>query len=218
MRLGLLATLLAVMLLFVAGHDYACGGISSVGGNVEVVSAPPSVRNDAFESDTAIRVFLESEVFVSAVEVNAVAYGLYDEYGDFDDQLLMPRGGVRSYLVHHDQVGNAESLLSGSITFDVPILAIIGRSSTLENTDATLGANGTLYATVREGRQIDYQNDTDQFIWQRNRRTIEIQSRVTSKFDQLRILTAVPEPGGLGLLMAASLLCFGSRQLKFASL
>ncbi len=123
----------------------ACGstdGIRSVSGDFEIVSPPASVQRQAFESSTAMRVFEERELSAATIPVNAVEPGIYHAYADFDDVDIAPAGAIRSYLIHFDPSGTNLVQLSGSVTFDAPILGIIARSLTMQQTDSWLGAPG----------------------------------------------------------------------------
>ena len=182
------------------------GGIASTSGDIEIVSPPPSVQRQAYESSTNIRVFLESEQTVSTVPVNAVLPGTYHAYADFVDQALTPSGPIDSYFVHYDVVGQTLAQASGSITFDEPILAVIGRSLTLEDTDSVLGAPSTLYPTNRFDRELEYQprGNYDFFRLEPDRHTIFIQVEDSTEVDQLRVITAVPEPQAIFLALCGA--------------
>lgn len=194
-------------------------GIDTVDGAVEVTNAPPSLRNDAFQSSEYIRIFLERERYVDELEVNAVRLGTYNAYADFSDRTIRPYAGVRSFLIHYDQVGNSAERLGGSITFEQPILGVIGRSRTLEATDPEFGAVGTLYPTVREGRQVEYDrpDDHDFFRLEPDGRTIYAFMQVTTKFDQIRVITAVPEPTTAILITATLIVSACIRQQRQAN-
>jgi hypothetical protein len=190
------------------------GGIASTNGDIEVVSPPPSVQRQAYESSSEIRVFLESTQTVNTVPVNAVLPGTYHAYADFVDQTLTPNEPINSYFVHYDVVGQTLAQASGSIAFDEPILAVIGRSLTLEQTDSVLGAPGTLYPTNRFDRELEYQTrgNYDFFRLEPDGHSIFIQVEDSAEVDQLRVITAVPEPDTAILaLSGASLMLVGMR-------
>ena len=171
-------------------------GIAAVAGDVEIVTPPPSVRRQAYESGDAVRVFLEREVTLPTVPLNATAPGVYNAYADFDDTPAVAPGRVRSYFLHFDSPGTALTQLAGSVTFDASILGVVGRSITLEETDGALGAPGTLYPTDRFDREPEYWNrgTYDYFELSSDRRTLSFRLEVTTEIDQLRIVTAIPEP------------------------
>lgn len=207
MKWGLFEAIVAVgmvgALLWPSG---SFGGIASTSGDIEIVSAPPSVQRQAYESSANIRVFLESELTVGSVPVNAVLPGTYHAYADFVDQSLTPSGPIDSYFVHYDVVGQTLAQASGSITFDEPILAVIGRSLTLEQTDSVLGAPGTLYPTNRFDRELEYQTrgNYDFFRLEPDGHSIFIQVEDSAEVDQLRVITAVPEPQAILLALCGA--------------
>lgn len=195
----------------------ALAGVISTTGDFEVIDvAPPSVRRQVYESDDAIRVFLERELVVGTIPVNAVSPGVYDAYADFVDQDLVVNGPIRSYLIHFDPVGQPSIRLNGSVTFAEPILAVIGRSLTMAQTDATLGAPGTLYPTPRFNRELEYRTrgSYDFFRLEDDGHTLWTQLLVGTDVDQIRVITAVPEPAGSLLVVASYLLLLHRRQWR----
>src|SRR5262249_17997102 len=133
-------------------------GIASVSGDFEIVPTPPSVQRQVYESDSAMRVFLERELSIASIPVNAVVPGIYHAYSDFQDQTIATTGPIRSYFIHFDPVGTGDLIkLSGTVTFDEPIIAVIGRSLTMQDTDGTLGGVGTAYPTPRFNRELEYE-------------------------------------------------------------
>jgi hypothetical protein len=187
-------------------------GIAALSGDAEIVSPPPSGRRQAYESDDAVRVFLERELLVSSVPINAVQPGIYNAYADFDDQVVSPAGKVRSYFLHFDGIGTALRRLMGSLTFDAPILGVIGRSLTLEQTDADFGSPGTLYPTDRFDREPEFQgrDNYDYFQISGDKRTLSFRWEVTTDVDQLRVVTAVPEPPAFWAFIAMTLGCMAT--------
>jgi hypothetical protein len=185
-------------------------GIASTTGDIEVVAPPASVQPQAYESSTEIRVFLESEQTVASIPVNAVLPGTYHAYSDFVDQTLVPNGPIDSYFIHYDVVGQSLAQANGSITFDEPILAVIGRSLTLQQTDGTLGAPGTLYPTNRFDRELEYEprGNYDFFRLDPDGHTIFVQVEDSTDVDQIRVITAVPEPSTMTLTLVSMPLLF----------
>lgn len=211
-RFQLLGALIAALASYASSPSDLLAGIAVVTGDFEVVAAPPSVQPQQYESSTAIRVFLESEQSIASFPVNAVAPGTYHAYADFVDQTFVPTGPVRSYFIHYDVVGQTLAQASGSITFDEPILAVIGRSLTMQETDATLGSPTTLYPIVRFNRELEYEprGNYDFFRLEPDGHTIFVQVEDSTDVDQIRVITAVPEPstillGIIGLLTIAIL-------------
>jgi hypothetical protein len=177
-------------------------GIAGVTGDVEVIQTPPpSVERQAYQSSTAIRVFEEREVpSPGPLPINALAAGVYHAYADFVDVTVAPPpGGIRSYLIHLDPVGTDLVRLQGSVTFAEPIVGVIGRSLTMDQTDDTLGVPGMVYPANRFNRELEFQTrgNYDYFQIQSDGRTIFLRVECTTDVDQIRVLTSVPEPGTL---------------------
>lgn len=185
--------------------SFASADIVTTTGDVQVVAAPPSVRRNDFEHTSLARVFFErlSANFAN-LTVNAVLPGRYDAYADFQDQLIPSPGPFETYFLHFDPVGSVEGFVDGTVTFDRPMLGVIGRSLTMEQTDYTLGAPGTLYPTNRFDREPEYQprGNYDYFELSADMRTMTFRLRATD-IDQLRmVVSAVPEPG-MGIVVWA---------------
>jgi hypothetical protein len=190
-------------------------GIASTSGDIEVVAPPASVQPQAYENSSEIRVFLESEQTISSVPVNAVLPGTYHAYSDFVDQTLVPNGPIDSYFIHYDVIGQTLAQASGSITFDEPILAVIGRSLTLQQTDGTLGALGTLYPTSRFDRELEYETrgNYDFFRLDPDGHAIFVQVEDSTDVDQIRVITAAPEPSTMTLALVSATLPFSISKL-----
>ena len=176
--------------------------ISNTTGDVEIVSAPGSVRRNVYTSNIFARIFLErAQQDEESVPVNAVIPGRYNAYSDFQDAVIQDPRLFDTYFLHFDPIG-AEALVAGTITFTRPMLGVIGRSLTMEQTDNTLGAIGTLYPTNRFDRELEYQprGNYDHFEMSDDMRTLSFRLRATD-LDQLRIVvTSVPEPGSLVII------------------
>lgn len=212
-------TVLLVVLLLAPGLNVHAA-IVSLTGDLVAAPAPASVLDGALESNVSMLVFSERSGYVLAAEVDAVlALPSLSFAGD-----AIPSAGtigtgspVDSWLVHADRIGAAwSSRMSGSVTFDSDILAVIVRSSNLAATDAELGAAGTLYGTDAY-RGIDDANDT--IAISADRRTLTLALR-HSTLDNLRVVTAaaladaspVPLPASLLLLPAALFVLLRSRR------
>jgi hypothetical protein len=185
MRLQLLKSSVLVFAALVTFYAEASAGIIAVTGDIEIVSPPSSVRRQVYESSSAIRVFLERELQINSFPENAVAPGVYNAYSDFVDATFNPSGPVRSYFIHFDPVGQSLAQRSGSITFAEPILAVIGRSLTMEDTDGTLGSPSTLYPTDRFNRELEYQTrgNYDYFRLETDGHTISTQLECSTDID-----------------------------------
>lgn len=187
----------------------ASAEIQSISGDIEIVDSPSSVRRNHYEHTDLARLFPEiSDVETDSVTINAVLPGRYDAYADFQDAVIDTPQPFNTFFFHFDPIGNEEGFVDGSITFTQRILGVIGRSLTMQQTDSTLGAIGTLYPTNRFDREPEYasRGNYDYFELANDMRTLTFHLRATD-IDQLRIVVAaVPEPSSL-LLILLTLLC-----------
>jgi hypothetical protein len=202
--------------LFTASASF--GAIISTGGAMSEVSVPASLSLHARQSNTALLAFQEqaSTTLTSALPVNVLVNllapaGVYDQPADLSGGSLPAGTLVDSYLVHFDTLGSNNVRLVGSVTFANPILAVIAKTSTLNSTDALLGA-GISYATGG-ARHPEFSSNGkgDKFEVLADGRTLSVDWRVSTYVDQVRVVTAVPEPATLGLLASAGLLALRRR-------
>jgi hypothetical protein len=181
------------------------GDIIATSGDVQVVDAPASVQRDDYTSNNFARVFVErQQLAVQTVLINAVNPGRYDAYADFEDQTFINPVLFDSYFLHFDPIG-AEGFVDGIITFSRPMLGVIGRSLTMQQTDNTLGAIGTLYPTNRFDREPEYQprGNYDYFELSQDMKTLSFRLRATD-IDQLRIVVrSIPEPASFAFVIGA---------------
>jgi hypothetical protein len=98
-------------------------------------------------NDTQAFVFVEQ---ACATLATGLAVDVINPAGTYSD-VLTQRGvisagtQVDSYYVHFDRVQTSSGTVSGTLTFDRPVLGLIYLTPTLNSTDATIGAPGTQY-------------------------------------------------------------------------
>jgi hypothetical protein len=206
------ACLAASLATFVAAHSTA--GIASLQGDIEMIDPPDSVQLGALESNTTMRVFLEKTNFVlpSAIQVDILGAGR----ADMDNRNTPPTPGqipagtrVDVFLIHHDQLGDTEGTLFGQVGTDTDILGVIHSDNLLDNSDAVLGVDSTLYPNglALRGMVVDPTEGDFEFVDVLNTpngvRRIDVNSAVGEVLDQVRVITAagVPEPSGLLLAL-----------------
>ncbi len=192
----------------------SAGIIETTGAFVEI-SPPGSVELGALESNSAIFAFAEmlGIRLEGDLPVDITRPGVYDSADDLTPGLIFAEMPVDIYFLHSDPVGGDTVKLVGSITFDQDILGIIVLSAGLDATDAMLGYPGTVYPTGLSGRGLDFAGSNfDILTLSEDRRTITVDWRTGFKVDQIRIITAVPGPGGLALLALAGLV--GARRRR----
>ena len=197
-------------LLFAA--PASAGIISSTGAITVLLSPPASVSDGALESDTEIFVFAEQVDVTLGAPLSAVlAVANLAFAGD-----ALPAAGtvlsgtvVNSYFFHADKVIESGSVtVSGTVTFEEDIVAVVARTANLLASDAPVGASGTAYGSAA---LRGLENADDLISISSDLRTIDIQFFHGSVEDHVRVLTsaAVPEPAtalllGLGLAALAA--------------
>jgi hypothetical protein len=178
-----------------------------VSGAVTVISPPTSVVQGQTESDTQVFAFFErTRLLTSLLTVNIDSPGFYDATLDLPtpSPVIAPGTRVDSYLVHFDAVGSQRVELTGSITFDVPVLGIMVNNLLMVQSDPILGNSSTAYPQTDGFRGLDF-DFADTIAFSSDRKTVDL-ALVTNAFvDQIRIVTAtsIPEPNSLLLLATA---------------
>lgn len=194
------------MFLFVLLIDLPVhADVVAVGGAASVIPIPPGLGGDVFESDTTIAVFYEQQALQlnSLLSVDATLAKLYVATTDLDPATIPAGTVVNSYLVHFDRVGQPGAFLfrSGSVTLDQPVLGLISTRTNLLASDAILGIPTTTYA-VGSNRGVEL-TDQDSFQLSSDLHTVSFTLGTSVGEDQLRIVTAVPEPSTAELLCLA---------------
>lgn len=115
-------------------------------------------------------------------------------------------GNVDSHLVHYENYTGAPGGV-GSVTFQDPIVGVIFLAPDLDNTDATLGAGGTVYPTLFPFRDLTFNSSTFSISGNTMNFQLDTLSPVLGVV-QMRVLTQVPAPGAaasLGLMALATM-------------
>jgi hypothetical protein len=211
------AVLLAVFFQFGLAVAVRAAIISTTGA-VSVATPPADVSSNHWESDTVIRAFAEQQGLV-LLQPASVDISLPGTSPSATDQNLspavIPAGTlVNVYSLHFDVVGtrptNSALEAIGSITFSQDVLGLIALSGTLNNSNATLGLPGLTYSSGPDhGLELNpVGGGTSDFVtFSADRRTVNVDLLNASFADDLRIVTAVPEPSvGLIVVAAASAL------------
>ena len=174
----------------IAAPASAGASVTSATGAVQIVDGPASVAFGAYESNTSIRVFDESQITI--------------------DKGAMPLGAgpapaaqtvacVQSHMVHFDAIGSAHVRLSGSVTFSAAIVGVIRSNKPvgflfrpLDLTDRLLGAQATTYAHPGDDRRGTERDDRVS-IDAHDPKTLQL-SLGGDGFDELRVLTPCEVP------------------------
>ena len=153
------AATIGVALAFV-GFGPADAAVTSLSGAAVNVAAPASVVEDAYESDTELRVFDERQAVTleAPLTVDITSSGTYDGSGALSPGTIAAGTVVDSHLLHGDAVGSPEEqepvLFSGAATFDGEILGVIVIDNPSEahlHESDFLGAAGTAYPPAGSG-------------------------------------------------------------------
>lgn len=120
---------------------------------------------NALQSNTQIYVFQERSNYVlpSDVTVDATSPGTYSS--DPGTATITAGTSVNAYIVHmdvtqqttHGSIGGNPS--AGGITFDYPIIGVIGMAANLDATDSVLGDPDSTYSPVPDSRGFWETND-----------------------------------------------------------
>lgn len=199
-------------------------------------------QNDGSESNTDIFLYAEQENFLLSQNLNINSLSDF-ESNEADGGVIASGTLINSFFLSFDAVGDTNNSLNsefdgsynafGSYEFDTEILGIIwsgsrpvGQTNALgyDNTyldlsDAILGKIGTEYGTGDIGRGLETQafydgNNTKDII------TVDGKKLTLSLFakpayaDQLRVITAVPEPTSVILFGSAILCLFSLRRFN----
>ena len=188
----------------------AASDIASTTTEVSIVSTPPpDISTGLWENDTRARLFAErQEVTLShplSVDISRPGKS------DADDPNLSPvtipaATIVDSYYLHFDPVGSPTSrdTVTGTITFNRPIIGLMAIDTTMKAADAAIGLAGETYS---DG-SLDFvqEDDNDILTLGADSRTVTFTFHATTGTDDLRIITLVPEPRAVVLSLVGFLI------------
>jgi hypothetical protein len=175
----------------VVGTTSAGAILQDAGGAVNVLAEPPAdVSPDVLASDTQAFVFVEQ---ACVTLTTGLAVDVINPAGTYSDVLtqrgVIPAGTqVDSYYVHFDQVQTSSGTVSGTLTFDRPVLGLIYRTPTLNSTDATMGAPGTQYPEGPDTLARGYDGPSYVSV-SVDGRTVTFSAQVSAYQEELRIIT-----------------------------
>ncbi len=201
-----------VFLLMATANGWA--GIISTTGDVAIISPPSSVVVGQRENNTQIALFEErqSVLLTTDLLVDVRSPGLYGpnmSLSNFpQDGSILAGTRVSSYYLHTDPIGAiGGNIFAGTVTFDSEILGLAFTSGQLGGTASVLGLSGVTYDTSPTGVHANI----DQISLSNNRRTIGIIAIQGAGADNLRVITAIPEPASLMVLFLGVLLLLSRR-------
>lgn len=198
--------IVAALLVPVLCPAVARSDIIGVGGAAVIAEPPASIANNHWESNTEIRCFFERQTMLgSSLGLDHVTTGLVNGSSLLAPGSVAAGTTVQSYLVHADSVAAFSDLLSGYITFDTPILGVLVNTQSLVGSDGLLGRPGITYGDS-SARGLELQPAGDFFAISADRTRLDFTLKFETVYDELRIVTAVPEPATLAMLFIPGLL------------
>ena len=170
-------------------------------GLMKFVSPGPNFTPGRYEDSEHILVFAERNgvVLEAAIPVDLVEPGQYQRINRRERNSIGAGDHVRSYLVQLDPIGQLQkkpenrSRVVGQITFDRPIIGLIGSSSKLNATDPMLGHPRGDYGNAPRGIEpprTDNVTDIgrDLVVLSQDRRTLSLDLSAGSALDQIRVV------------------------------
>lgn len=196
--------LLAIALILSAAPAFAGFGITTSGAATEIAK-PADARTGKLESNESIHVWLETpEPVTGAVRVDHD--GSAANFPSDTPIADVVSGPYCSYLIHFDSVGNSNVSLSGAVTFARKIIGVIFTGSNLQ------ASNHLGSPTLFDGANGKVEIGQDSISISGN--TLSFSLRTTGGKDEIRVLTAVPEPGTMGVFAVVGLTTLGVRRLR----
>lgn len=165
--------------------------------------APVSVETGLLESNEFILLFKERE----AVDVTRDTFVSFARPGRYVNTRKLsakigPAKQITSYLLHYDPVmrpaDRSPLRREGSVTFASPILGVINKQASLNQTDELFGHPGAIYGhgTHRGAERKFTDASGDVIVMSRDRRTLHFNLAVAGDLDQVRVLVRSMPAGG----------------------
>ena len=176
-------------------------GVLQSTGLMKFVSPGPDFVPGRIEDSNRILVFRECSrvILESDLEVNVTEPGQYIRVRRWNRQSIGAGQVVGSYLLQLNPIGeffrneNDGARVIGQITFNRPILGLIGGTTQLISTDELLGHPRGNYGNTRRGiepARPDDQPDSgrDNVTLSNDRRTLSLDLSASSAVDQIRVI------------------------------
>ena len=176
-------------------------GVLQATGLMKFVSPGPDFVPGRIEDSNRILVFRECSrvILKSDLEVNVTEPGQYIRVRRWNRQSIGAGQVVGSYLLQLNPTGeffrneNDGARVIGQITFNRPILGLIGGTTQLISTDELLGHPRGNYGNTRRGiepARPDDQPDSgrDNVTLSNDRRTLSLDLSASSAVDQIRVI------------------------------
>jgi len=178
-------------------------GVLQATGLMKFVSPGPDFVPGRYEDSERILVFHErSQVLLrSDLKVNVTEPGQYIRVRRRNKQAIAAGQVIRSYLLQLNPIGEFTrdetngARVIGQITFDRPILGLIGATTHLIRTDELLGNPLGNYGDTRRGIEPTRPDDLpdsgrDNVTLSRDLRTLSLDLSASSAVDQIRVVVA----------------------------
>ena len=174
--------------------------LGPVSGSVVEVTAPASVLEDTYESDTEIRAFDEAQgvTLAAPLTVDITSPGDYGAGDDLTPGVIPAGTRVDSHLLHADPAGSPDPLepviLAGAVTFETKILGVIVLDTAADphlNDSDGLGAAGTAYPDDVAARGLEFAPAGGDMVRLDGDHTLAV-DLVMHRYDQIRVVTAAP--------------------------
>lgn len=171
--------------------------VVALSGQIQCIGAPASVRkSDGPRSDRLILAFAERQQvrLAQSVPVNILQPGNYYLAQQNTNGNIPAGTEVNSCMLESNPATGGAAIFAydASITFDVPVLGIVVGPSRLNNSDALLGAPGTVYPEHDQlrGLEQDGTRTGDAVSLSGDRRTVRVHFVTSGDVDEIRIVTA----------------------------
>lgn len=185
-------------------NSAAFAGIINAGGDTVIAEPPSNILHNQWENNSEIRAWFERETTLTQdIHLGHSQSGLVDDLSQLDGNTITSGTQIQSYMIRLDPVGQGPVTLSGYLTFDTEILGVyIGNQ--LVPTDSILGRPGVVYnANPFRGLELDGSLiSSDTFEISQDHMRIDFVMEVGDWTDDIRVVTAVPTPGSIGILSA----------------
>jgi hypothetical protein len=189
----------ALVLLADPGESGA--SVIAASGDVQFEAPPPLVALGTGQSDTALTFFTERTNYAlpTGTPVDITPGSSYPEkYVGVDNltpSTLSAGAAVDSYFMYSQPVGQPHNdyPYTATITFNAPILGLIVTTSTLNATNASVGAPGTTYDTTGDAGL-----ESDDKVELVGAGTIHVEFYTSVDTDDIRIITAAGPSTGPG--------------------
>lgn len=193
-------------------------------GAVQWVATPPSdVSSNNWESNTYIRAFAEQQNLKLtqslATDISVAGTSPSGSSENLSPSSIASGTIIDCYMLHFDKNGSNSTVVgaTGSITFDEPILGLLVTADSQNAANTLLGLPGVTYSTGGDhGADLtpDGGANRDSVTLSSELRTVTVDLNTNYYADDLRIITAVPEPTSIFLLGGIVLGCASRRRFR----